>query len=178
MLMMQANRKLNVSTLRATVPKASRASGSAKALLERARRLALKSADTESLDGALALLREAATKGSAEADYAIGTWYGFGKYLAQNDEKAVAHFKRAARKKYGPAMFNLASSYETGRGVRKDLARAFNLYVQAAREGDLEAARAVYRCLYHGIGVARNRLLAELVADFIDGKFSRELKQP
>jgi len=166
-----------VSTLKPAVPKISKASGPEKELLERARRLALKSADSESLDRALALLREAAKKGSGEADYAIGTWYGFGKHLPQSDEKAVRRFKRAARKKHGPAMFNLAFSYETGRGVPKDLARAFGLYVQAAQEGDLEAADSVYRCLYHGIGVARNRPLAELVADLTDGTFARKRKQ-
>jgi TPR repeat protein len=170
------NKGSNVSTVKATVPKASRPSEPAKDLLKRASKLALKDADSESLDRALALLRKAASKGSGEAEYAIGTWYGFGKHLPQSDEKAIQHFKRAARKKYGPALFNLASSYETGRGVRKDLARAFSFYVQAAREGDLEAANAVHRCLYHGIGVPRNKPLAELVADFIDGTFSRRKK--
>ena len=166
-----------MATRKARAPRAGRASGPAKALLERAGRLALKSADSESLDKAVVLLREAAGKGSGEAEYALGTWYGFGKHLPQNDAKAIRHFKRAARKKYGPAMFNLAFSYETGRGLPKDLTRAFSFYVQAAREGDAEAADSVCRCLYYGIGIARSKPLAELFADFIDGTYTRKRKQ-
>lgn len=164
-------------TRKARTPGASSAPGSAKALLERAGRLALKSADGAGLDKAVALLREAARKGSGEADYALGTWYGFGKHLPQNDKQAIRHFKRAARKKYGPAMFNLAFSYETGRGLPKDLTRAFSFYVQAAREGDAEAADSVCRCLYNGIGIAGNKPLAKLLADFIDGTYARKRKQ-
>jgi TPR repeat protein len=171
------NWEFSMPVLRGTIPKVSRATGPAKDLLERARQLALKSKHGDSLGRALALLQEAAGSGSEEADYAIGTWYAFGKCLPKNEAKAVKHFKRAARKKYGPAMFDLAVSYETGRGVQKDPSRAFSLYVQAAREGDLEAAKSVYRCLYHGIGVARNRPIAELVADLIDGTFARKRKQ-
>ena len=162
----------------AAVPKIRRASGPGKDLLGHAKRLALRSETGGRLDRALALLRQAARNGSGEADYAIGTWYAFGKGLPRNDEKAVRHFKRAARKKYSPALFNLGVAYETGRGgVRKDPTHAFKLYVQAARQGDFEAANSVYRCLYHGIGVARSKLAAELFADLLDGTFARKRKQ-
>lgn len=147
-----------------------------RALLDRARRLALNAHAGQPLDGALALLRKAAENGSEEAEYAIGTWYAFGEWLPQSDEKAAKHFKRAARKNYGPALFNLAVCFETGRGVRKDLSRAFGGYVRAAREGDVEAAHSVYRCLYYGIGVPRDKAIAELVGDLVDGTFASKRK--
>lgn len=154
--------------------RSSKRSSSVKALLAKARRLSLEDSAPQALERAFTLLLDASKKGSAEADYAIGTWYGFGKYLPQDDEKAAGYFRRAARKNYGPALFNLAVSYETGRGVAKDVALAFNLYLRAAREGNMDAANSVSRCLYYGIGVIRNKPLAELVADLLDGTFARK----
>ncbi len=165
--------KSNARGSRATATKANRIPASAQELVQRAGRFALKS-DSVSLDRAVALLREAASKGSAEADYAIGTWYGFGKHLPQDDQKAIKHFKRAAKKKFPAALFNLAYCHEVGRGLPKDPARAFTLYVEAAREGDRDAASAVYRCLFWGIGVTQNRPLAKLIQDLIDGEFARK----
>jgi uncharacterized protein len=146
-------------------------------LVERARRLASGSPSGERKEQALQLLRQAASSGSAEANYAIGTWYAFGDTLPQDYKRAALYFKRAARKGYGPALYDLAYSHEAGLGVRKDLGRAFKLYVRAAREGDLDGAKSVYRCVYHGIGIDRDRTLAELIADFYDGTFERKLKQ-
>lgn len=146
-------------------------------LLARAKRLGRRDDNEQSLARALDLLRQAAKQGSAEALYAIGTWYGFGKHLPCDFDEATKYFKRAARKNYGPAVFNLGISYEMGRGVSKDSARAFTLYVQAARLGDFDGAKAVSRCLYYGIGVARDRPLAELIADFYDGTFARRKKE-
>lgn len=158
--------------LKGAIPKASIATGNAKGLLERARRIALRSRKHGDLEQALELLRRAASKGSEEADYAIGTWYAFGIVLPKDASRAVKYFRRAAAKKYRPAMFNLAIAFETGQGVKRDPERAFKLYVKCARDGDRDAAKSVYRCLYHGIGVRRDRLIAELIADFIDKGFS------
>jgi uncharacterized protein len=162
-----------VSTLKSTIRQVKKVNNPKGILLARARKLALMPGG-KGLNRAFALLKEAASAGNYEADYAIGTWYAFGKHVPQSDEMAVKYFKRAARKKYGPAMFDLAMCYETERGVARDLPRAFELYVQAAREGDKDAGTSVYRCLYHGIGVSRNRKLAELVADMIDHRFARK----
>jgi len=163
----------NASGSRANATKAGRTGTSARRLVQRASKLALKS-DRTSLDRAVALLREAANQGSAEADYAIGTWYGFGKHLPQDDQKAVKHFKRAAKGRYPAALFNLAYSYEVGRGLLQDPARAFTLYVEAARAGDADAVSEVYRCLFWGIGVTRNRALAKLIQELSDPAFAHK----
>jgi TPR repeat protein len=62
-------------------------------------------------------------------------------------------------------MFNLAVSYETGFGLRKNTSKAFDWYVAAAGAGDSQAVDEVVRHLYWGIGFKRHRKLAFLIQD-------------
>jgi uncharacterized protein len=135
-------------------------------LVSKARVLSL----TKGVDAraALPLLIDAARLGSAEAQYALGTWYIFGKGVPKDFAKAADYLAKGASQGHAPAAFDLAILYERGRGVPQDKRRAFALYLQAARREDLDAIRAVGRCVYHGIGTTRSREIANLILDYGD----------
>jgi TPR repeat protein len=141
------------------------ATGSGK-LVERARGLARGKQRQANLSESFRLLQRAAKSGNAEAEYAIGTWYLFGKYLAKSSEKAARHFAKAARGGHAPAMFDLAIMYETGSGVKQNKSRAFELYVRAALRGDVDSIKSVARCVFHGIGPIRHQKLGHLITDY------------
>jgi uncharacterized protein len=138
------------------------AEGNADQLLERARTLGGSRKRNERAE-AFELLRAASRKGSAEATYAIGTWYLFGRHVPKNLVEASRYFEKAARKRHPSALYDLAVMHERGQGVRKNLKRAFALYIKAADLGDTDALRAVVRCVYYGIGVVRAPELGRLI---------------
>lgn len=126
------------------------------------RALALAKTKDHDPDEVLALLKKADELGNAEAAYAIGTWYLFGKHVRKNFRTAVEHLQRAAARGWPNAAFDLAVCYEKGAGVPKDKAEAFTLYMKAARRGDPQAAYEVGRCFYWGIGTTKNVRAAEV----------------
>lgn len=119
---------------------------------------------------ALALLEKADRLGNAEAAYAIGTWYLFGKHVVKHYPTAVSYLQRAASRGYASAASDLAVCYEKGAGVLKDKGEAFRLYMKAARLGDKQAAYEVGRCFYWGIGTAKDRRAAEVWYEGSDHK--------
>ena len=108
------------------------------------------------------LLLRADQEGDTRATYALATWYLFGSpFTKVNYRQGAALLRRAAAGKIAEAAYNLAISYEKGLGVKKSAARAFELYVQAALLGEAQAYCEVGRMYYWGIGVPRNRRLAD-----------------
>ena len=107
------------------------------------------------------LLVKAMEAGDYRAHYAIGTWYLYGKHVKASVKKAVGLFKLAADHDVGDAAFDLAVCYEKGEGVKQDLAKAAAFYLRALRCGDDSAAEELRRMFYWGIGVEKNRAIAE-----------------
>lgn len=112
-------------------------------------------------DKAYALLIEAMEAGDYRAHYAIGTWYLYGRHVKASVKKAVDLFKQAADHDVGYAAFDLAVCYEKGEGVKQDLKKAAAFYLRALRCGDSSAAEELRRLFYWGIGVEKNRAIAE-----------------
>jgi uncharacterized protein len=100
--------------------------------------------------------------GSAEATYALASWYLNGTHFDQNIPKGIRLLKAARKAGVASACFDLAYSFEVGAGVTKNLEQAFQLYMEASMRGDEESTRHVARCLWHGIGTMKNRALADL----------------
>ncbi len=69
----------------------------------------------------------------AMAQYSLGRMYDLGVGVPQNDAKAAAWYKPAARKGNPYAQGNLAVLYATGRGVEQDLVLAYMYSTLAAR---------------------------------------------
>ena len=52
--------------------------------------------------------------------------------------------------------YDLAVSYELGKGIPKSLTKAFALYLRAAKGGDRQAQSETGRCFFYGIGTAKD----------------------
>lgn len=85
------------------------------------------------------LLREAAIKGDAGAEYEIGARYAEGHGIPLDNTKAADWLGRAAKQGVVLAQFRLGTLYEKGKGVTKDLETARSLYEQAAEKGNAKA---------------------------------------
>ena len=112
------------------------------------------------------LLLKADGLGDGRATYAIATWYLFGSPFTKiNYRTANRMLKRAAERGSADAAHNLAISYEKGLGIGKSLPKAFEYYMRAAILGDAQSHYEVGRMYFYGIGVSRNRRLAEAWGD-------------
>jgi len=100
------------------------------------------------------VLRTAALAGDPLAAYEVGVRFAEGRFVPVNNEEAARWFDRAAKKGLAPAQFRLATLYEKGVGVKKNLAMARDLYRSAADKG-------------HGKAMHN---LAVLYAEGVDGK--------
>jgi localization factor PodJL len=80
-------------------------------------------------------LRLAALAGDPLAAYEVGVRFSEGRVVPANNEEAARWFDIAAKKGVVPAQFRLATLYEKGLGVKKDLVAARDLYRAAADKG-------------------------------------------
>jgi uncharacterized protein len=109
----------------------------------------------------LVLLKSASAEGSADADYALGTLYLHGKYVAPEPEIALKYLRTAAVEMHPAALFDLGNALETGEIVDQDLRGAFRCYLHAMIFGDRDAIYEVARCFYYGIGTRKDRVVYE-----------------
>lgn len=98
----------------------------------------------------LEILRYAAEKGSADAQFTLGCIYAGARYDYNNaeweettmmhtdidNERAAYWYSLAAKQGHNPAMVNLSVAYRYGKGVKKDLAKATELIKVAAEQGE------------------------------------------
>lgn len=109
------------------------------------------------------LLEQAHEQGDLRATYALATWSLSGNAVYPKDlRKAVKLLKLAAKADIAAAHFDLAVSYETGQGIKMDEKAAYRHFLAAALNGDSASLAEVGRCHYHGIGVTRDRKVAEV----------------
>ena len=102
-------------------------------------------------------LREAAARGSGEAEYALGICYAEGRLgISKNPVEAVAWLQKAAAQGEKAAHFSMGLMFDQGVGVTQDQAEAFICFLKAAVDGDAEAQAMVGVRLLHGTGVKPN----------------------
>jgi len=80
-------------------------------------------------------LRTAALAGDPMAAYEVAVRLAEGRAVPEDDEAAAHWFERAAKRGLAPAQFRLASLYEKGIGVKRNLGMARDLYRSAADKG-------------------------------------------
>jgi class 3 adenylate cyclase len=108
--------------------------------LAEARRAIERDAGGTDLAGALAVLRELAERGSAEAQYQLARAYRDGRGVEISAERAARWFREAAMQGFGRAQRNLGLGYLDGVGVPRDPAKAYMWLSLAADSGfDAEA---------------------------------------
>jgi uncharacterized protein len=88
------------------------------------------------------LYLEKAVKGSADAQYQLGTLYRTGKGTLQDFEEAAKWFKSAAEQNHAPAQYELGLLYHHGLGVDLDNERSYMWLNLAAAAGIEHAAIA------------------------------------
>lgn len=81
----------------------------------------------------------------------------------------VKLLKIAATLQVPEAIFDLAVCYESGKGVNKSPKKAFELYLIAALNGDLDSMVSVGRCYYYGIGIEKNIRISKIWLDKAQG---------
>lgn len=109
---------------------------------------------------AAALWEPLAQKGDPAAQYYLGTLYGEGKGVTQNDATAFMWFKRAADQGNAAAQYNVGASYAAGTGVDKSDADAAKWFRRAADQG-MPFAQLNLGLLYaSGHGVAQDNVEA------------------
>src|SRR6266704_1105482 len=85
-------------------------------LYKKAERLA-RQADKNGNPLPVELLRQAAATGYAPAVYALANWHLHGKGVRKDYKKAFLLLRRSADQRYASAEYDLAVSYELGKGV-------------------------------------------------------------
>ena len=105
-------------------------------------------------------LKRSIKAGNAEAAYALGNLYYYGKvgYVPVDLNEAVRLFRLAAERGNRDAMYFLGYCHELGHGVRKNQRRAYQYYLMAAIRGDVDSMDDVARMLYWGIGTHKDRM--------------------
>jgi len=73
-------------------------------------------------------------KGTAEAYSNLGVSYYYGNGVAQNYDKAVLYYQKAAAMGHPFGLFNLAVAYENGNGIEKNMDVAVSYYKMAAEK--------------------------------------------
>jgi uncharacterized protein len=130
--------------------------------LEKARRLILQEKPDKKT--AYEIVARLAAADYAPAQYALATWYlhGFDNIVKINIKKGIALLRKASGKNEPNACYNLAISYELGKGVKKSISKAVQYYTKSALLGEVDAMDQLTRIYYYGHGVEKNRLLARV----------------
>lgn len=116
----------------------------------------------DDLKATFSKLELALAAGSAEAAYALGSWYANGVHVRKNARKAHDLFVKAAKGGVPEALFNLGYAYEAGKFGAVDEPAAYLAYLEAATLGDMDAMYEVARLLRHGIGIPKDVEAAEI----------------
>lgn len=105
---------------------------------------------------AVPLIKSAAEKGSAEAQYNYGICFQQGIEMMKSDSMANTWFLKAANQGWKNAQFKMAYNYATGCGVTKNASQAFNWSVKCAEQQDVECMFNVVTCYMNGNGTIKN----------------------
>lgn len=115
---------------------------------------------------AAALLRNAAARGAAEAQYYLALLYQAGNGIAADAEAAFNWLQAAAEQGYGPAQQALSDVYKDGNGTAADPALARYWLKEASHFNDPKARFDFAQMLLEGYGgeIDRPRAVTELTA--------------
>jgi hypothetical protein len=97
-----------------------------------------------------------AEKGSANAQFNLGTIYDNGDGVPEDDAEAAKWYRQAADQGHVNAQFNLGVMYANGEGVAEDAAEAATWYRKAADQGDYRAQYNLGALYANGDGVPQS----------------------
>lgn len=108
-------------------------------------------------------LEEAAQSGHVEAQYALGWVFLDQRYGRISERKSFLWMKSAADNGNPLACFNVGVSFEAGEGATQNDKQAAVYYLKGAILGDRNCQFEISRCFHHGIGVNKNRMMAQML---------------
>lgn len=108
-------------------------------------------------------LEQAAQSGHAEAKYALGWVFRDQRYGRVSERKSFLWMKAAADHGNPIACFNVGVAFEAGDGVAQSDRQAVVYYLKGAILGDSNCQFEISRCFHHGIGVGKNRAMAQML---------------
>jgi TonB family protein len=94
---------------------------------------------TQSVEKAVKSMQDLAKQGFPPAMHAIGTWEMNGEHVPQNSEDGLMLLRKAAEKKFGPALYEMAIRKIEGRDFAKDTAKGMEEMQEAALLGSAKA---------------------------------------
>ena len=114
--------------------------------------------ESEDLPPEVRITVRTAKEGQAESQYNLGVMYSQGKFMEQNDRKAVYWWRKAAVQGHAMAQNNLAIMYMQGKGgLDRSDEEAAKLFRQSAEQGYKEAQHNLAVMLVKGQGVEKNQ---------------------
>ena len=108
------------------------------------------------IEDSIFYLEEAERKGSSQASYLLGMYYGNRNSEGFNLKKSIEYFVKGATHNHVEAQRELGVCYFNGVGVNIDKKEAVRWFLCAADRGDVGAQYNLGICLFHGIGVGSN----------------------
>lgn len=120
-------------------------------LLEKA-----KEAQAINIDESIFYLKEAEKKGSTEACYILGKYYGNECSKDFNLNKSIKYLIKGAQQNHTCAQRELGVCYFSGIGVKSDEKEALKWFMCAANNGDVGSQYNLGVCLLYGKGVNVN----------------------
>ncbi len=115
--------------------------------------MAQKLIDDHKFDQAYQKLLPVAEAGDSRAQYVIGTFYYYGKGVAENHHTAATWFKKSANQNLSDSQAILGHQYIHGDGIEKNLEKGIELLESAASKGHPHACFLlgnIYRFPSHG----------------------------
>ena len=105
--------------------------------------------------------KQAAEKGVAEAQNAMGFFHHYGGGGAKHDDaESLRWYRKAADQGYPGAQFNLGMIYKDGTGVPKDLVESVKWFQLAANQGYAKGQYLLAFAYIDGLGAERNLVQA------------------
>lgn len=101
-------------------------------------------------------VRRQAERGSAEAQFLVGTALDEGLGVPEDPAAALEWFRRAAAQDHTLAQHNLGNAFAAGRGVTTDAAEAVRWWLKAGEKGDAVVQLRLGESYEHGTGVPRD----------------------
>ncbi len=101
-------------------------------------------------------VRRQADRGSAEAQFLVGTAFDEGLGVAEDPVAALEWFRRAAAQDHTLAQHNLGNAFAAGRGVTADAAEAVRWWLKAGEKGDAVVQLRLGESYERGTGVPRD----------------------
>ena len=123
---------------------------------------AINAANNGNQKKAISIFENLASKGDAEAQYALGLIYADGEGVKQDYIKAKEWYTKSANKGFAEAQYNLGGIYFNGKGVKQDYRQAIYWYKKAANQKHAQAQHNVGVMYANGFGAKQDYKIAKI----------------